>query len=185
MQYRIACLLLAIASLSTACASDGGALSRRETWDGRVADNRHDFAARLLKAHNEERERMGMAPLQWDAGLASHAEAWSADLARRNAFEHSPASRRPGEGENLFTGTAGAYSLEAMIGAFIAEKKDFRPGTFPAVSRTGQWSDVGHYTQIIWRSTTRVGCGLVSRGGQDWLTCRYSPPGNVVGVKVP
>lgn len=185
MHYRIAAILLATASLSAACASDGGSLSKREVWDGRRADNQSNFRSRLLNAHNAERQRLGMMPLVWDDTLAQHAQAWSAELARRGAFEHSPANQRPGEGENLFTGTADAYTLEAMIGGFIGEKKDFRPGTFPNVSQTGRWSDVSHYTQIIWRSTTRVGCGLATRNGRDWLTCRYSPPGNVVGVKVP
>jgi hypothetical protein len=36
----------------------------------------------------------------------------------------------------------------------------------------------GHYSQIMWRKTTSVGCGLVGK----YLACRYSPAGNVMGA---
>ena len=51
-------------------------------------------------------------------------------------------------------GTRGAYELEEMAGGWAAEKSLFRPGIFPAVSSSGQWSDVAHYTQMIWKGTT-------------------------------
>lgn len=128
---------------------------------------------------------MGMPPLRWNATLAEHAQAWANNLARRGAFEHSAASLRPGEGENLFKGTASAYTLEEMIGGFIDERQDFKPGVFPQVARDGQWENVAHYTQLIWRSTTDVGCAIATARGVDYLACRYSPPGNVVGQRVP
>lgn len=66
------------------------------------------------------------------------------------------------------------------------EKRIFTPGAFPsAVSRSGNWSDVAHYTQMIWRGTTRVGCALHKAGEWDYLICRYAPAGNVVGQSVP
>lgn len=61
----------------------------------------------------------------------------------------------------------------------------FRAGIFPNNSGTRSWSDVGHYTQIIWPGTTHVGCGISSNRGNDFLVCRYSPPGNVMGQRVP
>jgi hypothetical protein len=73
-----------------------------------------------------------------------------------------------------------------MAGSWAAEKSLFRPGLFPgAVSRSGHWSDVGHYTQMIWKGTTRVGCAVHKSRKSDFLICRYSPPGNVVGQRVP
>ncbi|MDB5672173.1 MAG: Fis family transcriptional regulator, partial [Alphaproteobacteria bacterium] len=53
------------------------------------------------------------------------------------------------------------------------------------VSSSGHWSDVAHYTQMIWRDTDRIGCALYSTRQWDYLVCRYAPPGNVVGASVP
>ncbi|MEO7654234.1 MAG: CAP domain-containing protein, partial [Sphingomicrobium sp.] len=46
---------------------------------------------------------------------------------------------------------------------------------------TGDWSQCGHYTQMVWPTTTDIGCGY-ARGRFDALVCRYSPPGNKDGV---
>jgi hypothetical protein len=71
-----------------------------------------------------------------------------------------------------------------MIDAFVEERRDFTPGTFPEVSRTGKWKDVGHYTQIIWPETQKVGCAIARGEHWDFLVCRYWPAGNIVGRKV-
>jgi hypothetical protein len=134
------------------------------------------FAGRVLAAHNGERERLGVRALVWNERLADDAQAWAQTLARRGRMEHA---HDTGQGENLWVGTAGFYSYEQMVGGWLAEKADYRHGTFPKVSRNGR--AVGHYTQMVWRGTTQVGCGLASAGGQDFLVCRYSPPGNWVG----
>jgi hypothetical protein len=81
-------------------------------------------------------------------------------------------------------GTHGAFSVEAMVGGWASEKRFFHAGTFPNVSRTGDWSDVGHYTQMIWPTTQRVGCALASTGRVDYLVCRYAYKGNVDGRTV-
>jgi cysteine-rich secretory family protein len=141
--------------------------------------------ARLLDAHNRQRAETGAPPLGWDAGLAAAAAVYAPALAARRRLAHSPASSRPGQGENLWMGTRGAYQLEEMVGHWAAERALFRPGTFPAVSRSGNWSDVAHYTQMIWRGTRRVGCALHQGRESDVLVCRYAPPGNVVGEQVP
>ncbi len=103
-------------------------------------------------------------------------------LARRRAFEHSG---HEGVGENLWMGTSGYYSVEQMIGGFVEEGRHFRAGTFPDVSRTGDWADVGHYSQLIWPGTREVGCALVRGGRDEVLVCRYWPAGNIIGQQVP
>ena len=141
-------------------------------------------SARLLNAHNFERRVAGAAPLRWDARLVAAADRYAAQLARTGRFAHSPAGLRNGQGENLWMGTRGAFSPEAMIADWASEKRMFRPGVFPAVSRTRSWADVGHFTQMIWPSTISVGCSFLSSRQWDFLVCRYARPGNVMGQRV-
>ena len=136
----------------------------------------------MIAAHNQARRQYGVGPLVWDEVLARDAAAYARVLARTGRFEHAPQRRRPPQGENLFMGTRGAYSYADMIGLLIDERRYFRPGRFPAVSRTGDWSAVAHYTQIVWPSSQRVGCATASNRSNDYLVCRYLPAGNIVGT---
>ena len=138
--------------------------------------------ARLLAAHNRERSAEGVAPLAWDPALAAEAAAWGEQLAASGAFDHAPdEGDEDPQGENLWAGTRGAYAPEEMVEGWIEEKRHFRPGLFPDNSRTGDFADVGHYTQLMWRSTDRVGCALAEGAEEEVLVCRYRTAGNVVG----
>lgn len=139
----------------------------------------------LLDAHNRERAYVGARPLQWDPFLARAAMSYGPALAASGRLQHSPRASRPGQRENLWRGTAYAYLPAQMIDSWAVEKRLFRPGIFPAVSRTGNWLDVSHYTQMIWPTTTRVGCAVYRSPQWDYLICRYSPPGNIDGKRVP
>lgn len=142
------------------------------------------FPARVLAAHNAARARAGVAPLVWDDALGSAAAAYARQMAMTGRFAHSDRSRRRGTGENLWMGTRGAFSIEAMVGGWASERRWFRPGIFPNVSRTGNWEDVGHYSQMIWPTTTRLGCALASTAHIDYLVCRYAGAGNIDGRSV-
>lgn len=155
-----------------------------------VAVNRVGLPTRALAVHNSYRAQAGVPPLQWDENLAIAAAGYARQLAATGLFAHSPRTSRPGQGENLWTGTSGAYTLETMLRHWGEERTLFRPGIFPGVSRTGNWAQVAHYTQMVWRSTTAVGCAIeTGRGsdhrGSDYLVCRYSPSGNRNGDPVP
>lgn len=143
------------------------------------------IASRLLAAHNRERALAGVPPLTWDPILAASAAAYGPTLANLGRLQHSPRTARPTQSENLWMGPRGHYSPEQMVGSWAAERGDFRPGIFPNVSRTGNWLDVSHYTQMIWRTTTHVGCAVHSDRRWDFLVCRYSPKGNRDGQRVP
>ncbi len=50
----------------------------------------------------------------------------------------------------------------------------------------------GHYTQVVWRDSTELGCGMANctvnnpfGGSGPWQlwVCNYNPPGNYVGMK--
>jgi hypothetical protein len=143
------------------------------------------FALRIVDLHNRARSAAGVGPIGWDPAFAAAADAWAAELARTGRWGHSPNGSRAGQGENLWMGTRGAFGLDQMVGSWAGEGRWFVPGQFPNVSRTGDWTRVGHYTQMIWRGTSRVGCALRSSARNDYLVCRYSPPGNVMGVLTP
>ena len=145
---------------------------------------RADFNARLLAAHNMERARIGVPALQWDPALAASARGWADELAATGRFEHSPDEPgKPLQGENLWAGTPRAYSPEAMVGLWKAEKADYRPGVFPNNSRSGDIERVGHYTQLIWSNSRRVGCATAVGRQEEFLVCRYSEAGNVMGQR--
>ncbi|MHA6317487.1 CAP domain-containing protein [Altererythrobacter sp. CAU 1778] len=141
------------------------------------------FAAQLLDLHNDARGSAGVGELAWSGRLAAEAQQWANELARRGQIQHSTRDARRGAGENLWMGSAGYYDADAMIGAFIAERRNYMHGTFPQVSRTGRWTDVGHYTQIVWRETQEVGCAVAQGRQNDFLVCRYWPAGNTYGKK--
>ncbi len=140
--------------------------------------------ARLILSQNRERTALGLSDLSWDPALAAAARTYAAELAATDKWQHSPEESRVGQGENLWMGTRGAFAIDEMVGAWLAERSMFRAGTFPYVSKTGNWEDVGHYTQIVWHGTRRVGCSLDSSAKFDYLVCRYAEPGNVMGEPV-
>ncbi|MDO9335468.1 MAG: SCP-like extracellular [Caulobacteraceae bacterium] len=135
------------------------------------------FASRVLDAHNSERAAVGTAPLTWSEPLERDAQAWAETLARKGGgLEHAD---QRGQGENLWMGPANAYSVEQMVAGWAAEKRYYSPGVFADVVQSG--NVVGHYTQIVWRSTTEVGCAVARAAENEVLVCRYGPPGNYIG----
>jgi len=139
----------------------------------------------MLALHNRDRAEKGLAPLAWDADLAAAARSYARELDRRDdGLVHSPPRQRRGQGENLWMGTAGRFGIARMYDGWSSEKRFFRPGVFPDVARNIAWTEVGHYTQIVWPGTDRVGCGLHRGSEWDYLVCRYAPAGNVFGRPV-
>jgi uncharacterized protein YkwD len=172
-------LACAIAIAAAACAD-----AQRRPTSARPAEQASPFAWQLLARHNLERDRKGLDRLRWSGKLAREAQAWADRLAIENAMRHADQQTRAGAGENLWMGSAAYYSAEQMIDAFLDERQHYRPGEFPAVSQTGKWQDVGHYTQIIWPTTEEVGCAISRNRTNDFLVCRYWPAGNTIGVSI-
>ena len=176
---RAACsfLLLGIAGTASAAPPARGLMHQSSYGSS--------LEARLLASHNRERAAFGAAPLKWDPNLAVAAASYGPALSAMGRLQHSSRANRPGQAENLWMGTRGAFSPEAMVGAWNDEKRFLRPGVFPYVSSTGNWQDVAHFTQVIWKGTTHVGCAVHRDARYEFLICRYSPKGNVDGRRVP
>jgi hypothetical protein len=133
---------------------------------------------RILAVHNRARADVGVPPLTWSAKLARDAQGWADQIAREGQLRHAPPEVAADQGENLWMGGKGAFTLEAMIDRFVAEKAQYRHRAFPDISTTGDWRDVGHYTQVVWRNTQQVGCAHAEGRTMDFLVCRYWPAGN-------
>lgn len=144
---------------------------------------RQNFDARILGEHNRQRALVNSPPLEWDPALAEGAHKWARYLAATNSFAHSTGPHVETTGENLWAGTKGFYQPESMVRLWADEKRHFVQGAFPNNSRTGNVSDVGHYTQLIWARTGKVGCALAEGAEEDFLVCHYKQAGNVIGEK--
>jgi hypothetical protein len=171
MRHIVIVLLIAAAPYSANC------------QNGKIIYKDPAFITAVLDQHNVYRSELKLPALVWSASLAADALAWGRQLVKGDKGKHDPQVRTLNEGENLWWGTADAFSTTQMVDAWASEKKDFVYGTFPDC-RTGHSAVVGHYTQMIWRNTRSVGCALVGNGQTDFLVCRYGPPGNIIGEKV-
>ncbi len=138
-----------------------------------------DEVQSLLQEHNRVRSAVGVGLFSWSSDLAEYAQQWADHLAGSECqIEHRPTE---GEwkgiyGENLFTGTAGYYDVGDGVEAWESEEPFFK-GDAVTLANVQQ---IGHYTQLVWRRTTQVGCGKAKCQGRIILVCNYAPPGNVV-----
>ncbi|CAH0037634.1 unnamed protein product [Clonostachys solani] len=137
-----------------------------------------------LRLHNAARAGKGLPPLVWDAKLAASASAWAQSLKNSNSFEHSSAVSRPNQGENLAWNSSPSTPINnpLTLGTqqWLSEAKYYSGQTMPGAN----FANYGHYTQIMWKTTTSVGIASANNGkGAYWTVARYSPPGNTVGQK--
>ena len=130
-----------------------------------------------LDVHNAARAEVGVAPLTWDDALAKEAEAYAQELARRHRFEH--ARDRNGHGENLWWYSASTNTPMSEASQWWYDEINlyrYRKCCGP------NFSETGHYTQMVWHSTTAVGIGVaVSSRGETYVVARYNPTGNWQG----
>lgn len=165
-------------------------------------------AQEILRAHNVERAKHGVAPLQWDWELAKTAQRWASQCRFRHwkdseqalgraAFAATNPPVRNGQwlvGENLAMTAGQPKSARSPVDAsgWVAERGDWTCGR--AIQSAGECrpgAQCGHLTQMLWDGTTHVGCAIQEcpRGlpevpnsqNAEYLVCEYSPPGNFVG----
>jgi pathogenesis-related protein 1 len=133
-------------------------------------------ARALVEHHNKARTVVGLKPLKWSTPVATHAQKWADKLAATSCkMEHSSDSDY---GENLYKGTQGHFTAVDAARAWEAEKKDLDG----ALTRANL-KEVGHYTQMVWRETARIGCGEATCNKNLLVVCNYDPPGNYLGRK--
>jgi len=153
--------------------------------------------AEMVTAHNKWRQAVGTPPLAWSAALAATAQAW-ADQLKATRGCNAVHSGTAGVGENLFWASATTQTSTSSTGVTTTIST---PQAVTATQATDYWASEGkdytystnscatgkvcsHYTQVVWKATTDVGCGnaVCADNTQVWV-CHYTPPGNYVGQK--
>lgn len=146
------------------------------------------FEQEWVAAHNAQRAAVMPAPstalpeVTWSATVAATAQAW----ADRCNFQHNAAS---GYGENLFASAGGGApdTPTEVVADWVSEKADYTYSTNTCAAGKA----CGHYTQVVWRSSVRIGCAQKTcttgspfgSGTWSFILCNYDPPGNFVGQK--
>ncbi|KAF2967945.1 hypothetical protein GQX73_g5637 [Xylaria multiplex] len=128
------------------------------------------FTSAVLNSTNVYREAHNASEVAWNETLEAFATSYLDKVGSDCKFAHSGGPY----GENLAIGYANATaSVEAW--GDEARKYNFR--------RPGFSQATGHFTQLVWKSTTDVGCGRRLCGERGWyLVCEYWPRGNVIGA---
>lgn len=146
----------------------------------------------MLNAHNAARARTNLTPpanpqlgaLVWSDYAKSVATQW----ANNCTWMHNPQLHtiNPPLGENIYASTQ-ASAAQAVVDSWMSEEADY----VYATNFCPAGKQCGHYTQIVWRNTTGVGCAFANCtsnspfASPNWyfVVCDYAPPGNVVGSK--
>ncbi|KAK1842835.1 scp-like extracellular protein, partial [Colletotrichum chrysophilum] len=151
-----------------------------------------DLQTACIDSHNVHRGNHSAPALSWDAEIAGYA----AITAKTCVFEHDMATGGGGYGQNLaMWGATGSESLGAAKAAQKAITEQWYNGELNLYTGYGQASpDMtdflkwGHFTQMVWKDTTTVGCaveycaaGTLSSIGSWFTVCNYKKQGNVIG----
>ncbi len=139
-----------------------------------------DQIQEFLDVHNSYRSEVNSDPLSWNEDLAAYAKAWGEQLAKTGC----ELNHRPGDGEwaqkygeNLYWSSGFMPTPKQAVDSWGSEKPQYDGG----VMNDNNFA-AGHYTQMIWSKTTKVGCAIVQcSDGAYIVVCNYDPAGNMFG----
>ncbi|CAI1551143.1 hypothetical protein SEUBUCD646_0K02330 [Saccharomyces eubayanus] len=144
--------------------------STQSTASAAQSSSGSDFATSMVNEHNTKRAlHKDTGSLTWSDTLATYAQNYADSYDCSGNLVHSGGAY----GENLALG----YGTTASVDAWYNEISSYD------YSNPGFTEDAGHFTQVVWKGTSQVGCGLKSCGGQwgDYVICSYQNPGNYIG----
>jgi pathogenesis-related protein 1 len=128
----------------------------------------------IVSRHNYWRVKAGVPPLRWSNRLARIAKRWTNHLRSENCrVYHSPGNKY---GENIYWSIRMENTPASVVDEWASEIQFFNPKT--GRCKRGECS---HYTQMVWKNTTKIGCAMVRCGEKEIWVCTYAPAGNWVG----
>ncbi|XP_057184904.1 uncharacterized protein glipr2 isoform X2 [Triplophysa rosa] len=140
---------------------------------GKKGQDLSQFRQSLLDAQNYYRQQHGSQPLSLCPVLSKEAQDWAAHLVSINTLKNSG----KGHGEALsykWTSNMVPPTGNETAESWYKEKAKYK------FANPGFQSGAGNFTQMIWRSTEKVGVGLASDGKGMFITVAfYKPPGNI------
>ena len=141
-----------------------------------------DEKEEALAVHNQAREAVGQAPLEWSNALERDAQVYANYLAQRDqGITHDRSNTK--DGENIYMSYYHSVDdeenyLKSASESWLEEIHDYQYEKIPG----RDFRKTGHYTQMIWSSTTKVGIAwAMSKTGKVYVVARYNPPGNMRG----
>lgn len=118
----------------------------------------------IVKEHNKVRAMHHAPPLKWDKSLAKYAQNWSNKCGTK--YSKGP------YGENM---AMGFPNWSSAVNGWYKEVR------FYSFDESRYCTATSHFTQVVWKSTTKIGCGSKTCNGSKIYTCSYSSKGNVLG----
>lgn len=148
------------------------------------------FQSGVLNVQNGARASIGVPALTWSTSLANVAQNW----VNKCSYKHEPSSPY---GNNLAANSGQPLTGVDCAQGWVNEKANYIGGPISSSGsqcKNSNFGSCGHYTQVVWRASTNVGCAVQSctvnspfgsfNGGKwNYCACYYSPAGNVIGQK--
>ncbi|KAI5735155.1 hypothetical protein M8J77_014916 [Diaphorina citri] len=143
------------------------------------------FVQACLDAHNGYRKKHYAPALRYNTQVAKVAQAWASKLigsiARGGHLQHRPNNKF---GENIWMGSGYKFTDEEAVKQAVKSWYDeislYRPyfGREPNMANFKEW---GHFTQVVWKSSSKLGVGIARKNGHILVVANYDPPGNYQG----
>ena len=132
---------------------------------------------RALDTHNLLRAQHGSPPLVWSDSCALTAQSYAQYLIDHNLFKHGMKVDATGApvGQNLAWSSNRTWDPSNAVQKWYDEVSLYNFGN-PKFSPS-----TGHFTQVVWKDTQKVGIGKASNALRTIVVAHYSSPGNVTG----
>ena len=134
---------------------------------------------KFVDRHNFYRKKVGVPDVEWSNEIAAYAQEWADKLAQNCELKHRS---KDDYGENICL-TPQTYDENQVVDIWASEEKYFNHKD--PVYRHKDLYRFGHYSQLIWRKTKKIGAGAANcKHGKAIWVCNYDPPGNYIDQKV-